>query len=148
MFLWVANFWGLTTGFVRLPTLLRTFIAGYIYLTKNTGFFTRGGIYPFFLYPTHVFFISFFFYATVRLILNVVPFIKPTIEHQTQCRPTMSSQHTIKHKTQCRSLPCTHNIPSNTKHSVDLYYALIPRSCDVPCINAMQCYCMYLMSHA
>ena len=37
-------------------------------------FFTRGGIYPFFLYPTHIFFISFLFYATVRLNLEVVPF--------------------------------------------------------------------------
>ena len=74
VFLWVANFKGLTAGFAFLPTLSRTFITGYICLTKNTGFFTRGGIYPFFLYPTHVFFISFFFYETVRLILDVVPF--------------------------------------------------------------------------
>ena len=43
---------------------------------------------------------------------------------------------------------CTHDIPSNTKHSVDLYHALTPMSCDVPCINAMQCHCMYLMLHA
>ena len=57
-----------------LPTLSRTFIAGYICLTKNTGFFTRGGIYPFFLYPRRVFFISFFLYATMRLILDIVPF--------------------------------------------------------------------------
>ena len=74
VFLCVANFWGLTAGFARLPTLLQTFIAGYICLTKNTGFFTRGGIYPFLLYPTHVFFIFFFFYETVRIILDVVPF--------------------------------------------------------------------------
>ena len=39
VFLWVANFQGLTIGFTRLPTLSRTFIAGYICLTKNTGFF-------------------------------------------------------------------------------------------------------------
>ena len=74
VFLSVANFRGLTAGFARLLTLSRTFIARYIYLTKNTEFFTRGGIYPFLLYPTHVFFISFFFYATLRLILDVVPF--------------------------------------------------------------------------
>ena len=74
LFLWVSNFRSLNVGFARLPTLLRTFIAGYIYLTKNTGFFIQWGIYPYLLYPTHVFFISFFFYATVRLILDVVPF--------------------------------------------------------------------------
>ena len=78
VFLWVANFRGLTAGVARLPTLSQTFIAGYTCPTKNTGFFTRGGIYPFLLYPTHVFFISFFFYATVRLILYVVPFTEPT----------------------------------------------------------------------
>ena len=37
--------------------------------------------------------------------------------------------------------------PSNTKHSVNLYHALIPMSCDVSCINTMQCHCMYLMLH-
>ena len=73
-FLWVANFRGLTVGFARLSTLSN--IAGYICLTKNTGFFTRWGMYPFFLYPTHVFFISFFFYATMRLIWDVVPFYR------------------------------------------------------------------------
>ena len=35
MFLWVANFWGLTAGFACLPTLSRTFIIGYICLIKN-----------------------------------------------------------------------------------------------------------------
>ena len=38
-------------------TLSRTFIVGCICLTKNTAFFTRGGIYPFLLCPTHVLFI-------------------------------------------------------------------------------------------
>ena len=76
MFLWVANFRGLTASFARLLTLSQTFIARYICLTKNTGFFTRWGIYPSLLYPTHIFFISFFFYATVRLILDVVPFYR------------------------------------------------------------------------
>ena len=74
VFLCVANFRGLTAGFACLPTLLQTFIVGYICLTKNIEFFTRGGIYPFLLCPTHVFFIFFFFYATVRIILDVVPF--------------------------------------------------------------------------
>ena len=76
LFLWVVNFQGLIVGFTRLSILSRTFIVGYICLTKNTGFFTRWGIYPFLLYPTHVFFISFLFYATVRLILDVVPFYR------------------------------------------------------------------------
>ena len=76
VFLWVSNFRGLTTGFTRLPTLLRTFITRYICLTKNTMFFTQGGIYPSLLYPTHVFFISFFLYVIVRLILDVVPFYR------------------------------------------------------------------------
>ena len=76
VFLCVVNFRGLTTGFACLLTLSRTFIVGYICLTKNTGFFAQGGIYAFLLYPTHVFFISFFFYVTVRLNLDVVPFYR------------------------------------------------------------------------
>ena len=91
VFLWVANFRGLTAGFACLPTLSRTFIARYICLTKNTWFFTRGGIYPYLLYQTHVFFISFFFYATVRLILNVVPFYRA--HHRTP--NTMSIYHVL-----------------------------------------------------
>ena len=35
MFIWVANFRGLIAGFACLPTLSRTFVAGYICLTKN-----------------------------------------------------------------------------------------------------------------
>ena len=56
VFLWVENFRGLTAGFACLPTLSRTFIEGYICLTKSTSFFIRWGIYPYLLYPTHVFF--------------------------------------------------------------------------------------------
>ena len=55
--------------------------------------------------------------------------------------PPSNAKHSV-------DLPCTHDIPSNTKQSVDLYHALTPMSCNVACINAMQCYCMYLMSHA
>ena len=73
-----------------------------------------------------------FFYATVRLILNVVPFYR-------------AHHRNTKHRV---NLPCTHDIPSNTKHNVYLYHALTPMSCDVPCINSMQCHCMYLMIHA
>ena len=91
MFLWVANFRGLTAGFARLPTLSQTLIAGYICLTKNTGFFTRGGIYPFLLYPTHDFFISFFFYAIMRLILDVVPFYQA--HHRTPNIVSISTMH-------------------------------------------------------
>ena len=49
----------------------------------------------------------------------------------------MYPRDTIEHQTQCRSLPCTHDIPSNTKHNVHLYHALTPMSCDVPVY--MQC---------
>ena len=55
--------------------------------------------------------------------------------------PPLNTKHNV-------DLPCTHDIPSNTKHNVDLYHTLTPMSCDVPCINAMQCHCMYLMLHA
>ena len=45
MFIWVVNFRGLIAGFAGLPTLSRTFIAGYICLTKNKiwVFHPRGG---------------------------------------------------------------------------------------------------------
>ena len=114
VFLWVTNFQGLTAAFALLPTLSLTFIARYICLTKNTKFFTRGGIYPSLLYPRHIFFISFFL-----------------------CNRDTHFGH-------CPILPSP---PSNTKHSVDLYHAVTPMSCDVLCINTMQCHCMYLMLH-
>ena len=39
--------------------------------------------------------------------------------------------------------PCTYDILSNTKHSVNLYHALTPMSCDVLVHNAMQsCHCL------
>ena len=47
-----------------------------------------------------------------------------------------------------RRCPILPSPPSNTKHSVDLYHALTPMSCDVPRINAMQCHYMCLMLHA
>ena len=52
----VANFQGLTAGFTRLPTLLQTFIVGYICLIKNKiwVFHPGKGIYPILLHPTHV----------------------------------------------------------------------------------------------
>ena len=55
LFLWVANFQGLTADFTRPPTLSRTFIAEYICLTKNKiwVFHLVGGgeIYPILLHP-------------------------------------------------------------------------------------------------
>ena len=42
-------------------------------------------------------------------------------------------------------LPCTHDIPSNIKHNVNLYHALTPMSCDVPCICNAKCHC--ILSH-
>ena len=65
--------------------------------------------------------------------------------HFRRCPILPSPPSNTKHSV---DLPCTHNIPSNRKHNVDLYHALTPMSCDVPCINAMQCHCMYLMLHA
>ena len=91
VFLWVANFQGLIVGFAHLSTFSRTFIARYVCLTKNTEFFTRGGIYPFLLYPTHIFFISFFFYVTMRLIFYVVSFYPA--HHRTP--NTMSIYHVL-----------------------------------------------------
>ena len=49
------------------------------------------------------------------------------------------------HFGRCPILPSP---PWNTKHSVDLHHSLTPMSCDVPCINAMQCHYIYLMLHA
>ena len=44
--------------------------------------------------------------------------------------------------------PCTHNIPSNTKHSVELYHALTSMSCDVLVHNAMQsCHFSFIPSY-
>ena len=112
VFLWVANFRGLTVGFARLPTLSRTFIAGYICITKNTRFFTRRGIYPYLLYLIHVFFISFFFYATVRLILDVVPFYRA--HHRTPNTVSISTMHSHPchamsvHKCNAMSLHVSH----------------------------------------
>ena len=65
--------------------------------------------------------------------------------HFGRCPIILSPPSNTKHSV---DLPCTHDIPSNTKHSVDIYHALTPMSCDVPCINAMQCHCMCLMLHA
>ena len=110
VFLWVTNLWGLTVGFTCLPTLSGTFITGYICLTKNTEFFTQWGIYPYLLYPTHVFFISFYFYATVRLILDVVPFYRA--HHRTP--NTMSIYHvlTTYHRTEnTMSISTMHSHP-------------------------------------
>ena len=59
VFLWVANFRGLTACFAHLPTLSRTFIAGYICLTKNKiwVFHHGGGDLPHFASPKHTKFI-------------------------------------------------------------------------------------------
>ena len=65
--------------------------------------------------------------------------------HFGRCPILLSPLSNTKHGV---DLPCTHDIPLNTKHNFDLYHALTPMSCNVPCINAMQCHCMYLMLHA
>ena len=91
VFLWVANFWGLTTDFACLPTLLRTFITGYICLTKNIA-----------IPNTHIFHFLFLLcdrethFGCCLILLS----------------PPLNTKHSI-------DPPCTHNIASNTKHSVD-----------------------------
>ena len=73
MFIWVTNFRGLTAGFARLPTVSRTFIAGYIRLTKNKiwvfhpGGGGGGGIYPILLHPHTRDLVLLLFYTTVSL---------------------------------------------------------------------------------
>ena len=59
VFLWVANFWGLTAGFASLPTLSRAFTVEHICITKTNGAFTRGGVYPYLLIPDTYFHFSF-----------------------------------------------------------------------------------------
>ena len=57
VFIWVINFQGLTANFACLPTLSRTFIAGYICLTKNKIWVFNpggGGYAPSFFTQTHV----------------------------------------------------------------------------------------------
>ena len=70
VFLWVENFRGLTTGFTSLPTLSRAFTFGHIYVTKNIGAFTQGGIYPCLLLPETYFHFHLYNRATL---LDVVP---------------------------------------------------------------------------
>ena len=114
MFLWVANFRGLISGFACLPTLSRTFIPGYICLTKNIAI------------PNTCIFHFIFLLCDHETYFRRCP-ILPS--------PPSNTKHSV-------DLPCTHDIPLNTKHSVDLYHALTPMSCDVSCINAMQCHYM------
>ena len=93
VFLWVVNFWGLTARFTRLPTLSRTFPRGYLSLLAIPN--------------THI--LHFFFYATMRLILDVIPFYQA--HHQTP--NTMSIYHvlTTYHRT-----PNTMSISTMNSH--------------------------------
>ena len=83
VFLWVANFQGLTAGFACLPTLSRAFTIGHICITRNTEAFTRGGIYPCLLLPDTYFHFHVYNQATL---LEVVPSYRAyPIKHKTQC---------------------------------------------------------------
>ena len=63
-----------------------------------------------------------------------------TLSHLTE--PTQSNT-----KCSVDYQPCTHDIPSNTKHSVDLYHAPTPMLCDV--LVHMQCnYAIVYSYHA
>ena len=70
VFLWVANFQGLTAGFASLHTLSWAFIVGHICITKNIGAFNRGGIYPYLLLSDTYFHFHVYNCATL---LDVVP---------------------------------------------------------------------------
>ena len=103
MFIWVANFWGLTAGFARLPTLSRTFIAGYICLTKNKiwvfhpgrggrggGGGGGGGICPILLHPNTRDLLLLLFYQTVSLNFGCCP-----ISELTTYSPRMVNNSTM-----------------------------------------------------
>ena len=52
--------------------------------------------------------------------------------------PPLNTKHSVDQ-------PCTHDIPSNTKHSVNIYHALTPMSCDVLVHNEMKsCHCSFI----
>ena len=90
----------------------------------NIGSFTLRDIYPNLLCPTHIF------------------HFQNRATHFGRCpmlpSPPLNTKHNVNQ-------PCTHDIPSNTKHSVDLYHALTPMSCDVLVHNAMQsCHCSFI----
>ena len=59
VFLWVANFCGLTVGFASLPILSQVFTVGHICITKTNGPFTLVGVYPYLLIPDTYFHLSF-----------------------------------------------------------------------------------------
>ena len=74
MFIWVTKFRGLTADFAHLPTLSRTFITGYICLTKNKFWIFHpvgvgGGreIYPILFHPNTCDLLLLLFYTTVSL---------------------------------------------------------------------------------
>ena len=80
VFLWVANFWGLTVGFASLSTLTRAFIVGHICITKTNGAFTQGGVYPYLLIPGTYF--HFHVYNRAILLDVVPPYRAHQIKHQ------------------------------------------------------------------
>ena len=112
MFLWVVNFRGLTAGFARLLTLSRTFIIGYICLTKNTGFFTRKGYLSLLAIPnTRIFHFLFLLCDRETHFWKFIPFTEPT-------------QSNTKHSV---DLPTMHSHPFNVMS---------------PCICNARCHCM------
>ena len=80
VFLWVENFLGLSVGFARLPTLLRTYITGCICLTENKiwVFHPRGGICPILLHLNTLDLVLLLFYTTVSLSFGRCPISKLT----------------------------------------------------------------------
>ena len=83
VFLWVANFRGLIAGFTSLSTFSRAFTVGHICITKNTGAFTQGSIYPCLLLPDTNF--HFHVYNRATLLDVVLSYRAHPIKHQTRC---------------------------------------------------------------
>ena len=115
VFLWVVNFRGLIAGLARLLTLSRTFIAGYICLTKNC------------VIPNTRIFHFLFLLCDRETHFGRCPILQSPLSNT---KPSVN-------------LPCTHDIPSNTKHSVNLpTMHLRPFNVMSPCICNARCHCM------
>ena len=116
-------------GILPLLAFLQAFTAGDHVQPRMPGLSPwggGGGIYPNFLCPTYMFFIFFLNRETHFGRCPMLP------------SPPLNTKHSVDQ-------PCTHDIPSNTKHSVCLYHALTPMSCDVLVHNAMQsCHCSFI----
>ena len=81
VFLWVANFRGLTASFTCLPTLSRAFTVRHICITKNTGLSPKGVSISACYYPTHIFI---FMHTTMQPCSTLSHRTEPT-QSKTKC---------------------------------------------------------------